>query len=943
MDEEICDPRPKSGSTLKEPLPSYDKMSSDIHLLGDMLGETIIEQEGSSTFEIEEKLRSLTKKSRKSRSSRATTQKITEIVSKISHEECLAIVHSFSTYFQLINLVEDHHRVRVLREREARFFERNKTTRKKPLRVAESAYDLVFTLKEKGLSVDQIFDFFSNLRIELVFTAHPNEARRRTILEKSSHLSRILLELETRTGLTPLEVKQLSDRMRAHIVSLWQTDEVRNRDLSVMDEVKIGIYYMEEIVFPMVPIIYSRIEDALKEAFGNVGGRRVPPFLYYGSWRGSDRDGNPNVTPELTLRTARLLREKIIKLYDSKLFDLTDRLSQSTRITGVSNALKDSIEDEKKLRPDVWDEVKVSNEFEPYRTKLTFMHNRLLETLNESSTKARYERSSEFLSDLLLISESLKQNRGGIIGRSFLEPLIRQVETFGFEFAFLDVRQHSNKHALIVSEILRSNGLAFDYAGLLEEEKSRILTEQILSGSKIKIPEAWTNEESREHFEVFWMIKEVQERFSKSAINSYIVSMSNSESDILEILFLMKAADMNDSLEVVPLFETIEDLRNCTPIMYKLMRNEAYARHLTFRNKSQQIMLGYSDSTKDGGYLTSRWELYKAEKSLSELFRSSGISIKFFHGRGGSVSRGGEPTIDAIRSESSEAYSGKIKITEQGEVIPSNYSSVALAVRHIEQIAFGMGLAMLDKGNKVRHDSEYYEYIEAMSEASRAKFRELIYENKSFRNYFEKATPIGELAFLRVGSRPVSRTGTIEIEDVRAIPWIFSWTQNRHLLPGWYPIGYALDFILQKFGAKKGASILREMYQNWLFFKTVIDNEQMILIKTDLMIAESYANLDDDQRGREEIFGEFRAQYELAVKRILELTRQKNLLEKNKLLRHSIEVRNPYIDPMNYVQVRLLKEKRQKLFSEDSKEGEMVSTGILLSIVGIASGMKNTG
>ncbi len=309
--------------------------------------------------------------------------------------------------------------------------------------------------------------------------------------------------------------------------------------------------------------------------------------------------------------------------------------------------------------------------------------------------------------------------------------------------------------------------------------------------------------------------------------------------------------------------------------------------------------MGYSDSTKEGGYLTSRWELFKAEKSLSTLFKELGVAIKFFHGRGGSVSRGGEPTIDAIRSEPKEAYSGKIKITEQGEVIPSNYSSIGLAVRHVEQIAFGMALAKLEKAEngKNKTNPAWLECMEEMSETNWQKFQNLVYHTKSFRDYFEKATPIRELAMMRLGSRSVSRGGTIEIEDIRAIPWVFSWTQNRHLLPGWYPIGYALDSALRR-KKSEGIQLLRDMYENWLFFRTVIDNEQMVLIKADLMIAELYSELEDDPKARSDVFGEFKSQYELAVKRILQVTRQRGLLEKNSLLRHSIGVRNPYVDPM---------------------------------------------
>ena len=719
----------------------------------------------------------------------------------------------------------------------------------------------------------------------------------------------------------------------------------RNRDLSVMDEVKIGLYYMQEVVFPSIPIIYSRFEDALSQAYGEK--TRISPFVFYGTWRGSDRDGNPNVTPEITIETAKLMRESIIKLYDEKLFDLTDKLSQSIRVTTFSEDLLKSLEEEKRLRPDVWNEIRGANEYEPYRAKLTFMHNRLMETLKEESKLPRYSTAAEFRSDLDLIYRSLVDNKSENVAHAFVLPLLRQIETFGFEFSFMDVREHSAKHEKIVAALLEQNGITPGYPNIPEEEKAKLLTNLILAKASVPAPVIWKDVEALSYFQIFTMIKQVQENYSENAIKTCIVSMSSSVSDVLEVLLLMRVSGLANfvggrcTLDIVPLFETIEDLRNSASIMKSLLENEAYRKQLSLRNNLQEIMLGYSDSTKDGGYISSRWELYKAEKNLAELFAKSGIKVKFFHGRGGSVSRGGEPTIDAIRSEPQEAYSGKIKITEQGEVIPSNYSSVGLAVRHIEQIAFGMAQAMLDRREKrSKDDAQWFAFMEEMSEENFAQFQKLIYHTKEFRDYFEKATPIRELALMKIGSRPVSRAGTIEIEDVRAIPWVFSWTQNRHLLPGWYPAGEVLDSFVK--GKRSGMNVLKEMYESWFFFRTVIDNLQMILIKADMMISELYSRLEDVPSIRESIFGEIKREYELALKRILEVTGQTHLLENNVLLRHSIEVRNPYIDPMNYIQVRLLREKRSNIRRSQEDE-DAILTGVKLSIVGIASGMKNTG
>ncbi|MCL4518935.1 MAG: phosphoenolpyruvate carboxylase [Thaumarchaeota archaeon] len=932
----------------QEPFPSASKISSDVHFLGDILGETIIRQAGPQMFELEEKLRLLSKKARSSNhASRASAQnEISELVSKLTLDECLVMLHSFSTYFQLVNLIEDRHRARVLREREVAG-ERQGGVRHH--RVPESVYDLVLTLKEHGYSLQKTLDFFRTLRIDLVFTAHPNEARRRTVLEKTYKLTSLLSELDQRVSLTPFEKSQIIQKIRAHVESLWQTDEVRNRELTVMDEVKIGLYYMKEIVFPLIPVFYDRIENAIETAYGK--SNSVSPYVFFGSWRGSDRDGNPNVTPELTLQTVKMLRDSVLRLYDEKLFDMTDKLSESVHITGFSKELLDSLETEKQLRPDVWEEIKGSNLFEPYRSKLTFMHNRLMATLHETN-QIRYKSSHEFVNDLKLIENSLVENGAELTAQSFVKPLIRQVETFGFEFASLDVRQHSAKHQQVVTQLLKDSGFAEDYGSLPENRKIELLNELILERSQFKIlnGRSLSDMEARRHYSTFEMIRMVHDEYSPDAIRTYIISMCSGASDVLEVLFLMKLAGLYDpvsrksSLDIVPLFETIEDLRNCVAIMSGLLDNESYSHQILFRGNSQETMLGYSDSTKDGGYLTSRWELYKAERDLSRLFNSRGVQLKFFHGRGGSVSRGGEPTIDAIRSEPVETYSGKIKITEQGEVIPSNYSSVEIAIRHLEQISFGMALAMLDhESDSIRAEIDWSEYMEEISGANREKFTDFIYETKMFRDYFLKATPIRELALLKVSSRPVSRSGTVEIEDIRAIPWVFSWTQNRHLIPGWYPVGYALSQFIASH-RKKGLGILRRMYNEWLFFRTVLDNVQMILIKTDLMIAELYSKLEDDPKARSIVFGEFKNQLETSVKSILQVTRQSSLLEHNKLLKRSIEVRNPYIDPMNHIQVRLLKENRtEKERPKDATGRDVIDTAILMSIVGIASGMKNTG
>ena len=912
-----------------------------------MLGKTIAEQEGNESLAKEEKLRLLSIRARKSQRKMGIIYRneIAQLISNLSLVECRTMLHSFSVYFQLVNLVEDHHRVMVLRQREALARKTGAATHW----VKESAYDLVYTLKKHGLSFDEAIHFFENLTVELVFTAHPNEARRKTVLVKTFQIMKLLTEFHTERYMSKFRRDEILEKMQAHITALWQTDETRDRELTVIDEVKIGIYYMSEIVFPLIPEIYQRFEAALMEVYGKT--KRLRNFIYYGSWRGSDRDGNPSVTPDVTMQTIRMLRSTIINLYDDRLFELVDVLSQSTRLTTFSDELLSSLEREIELRPAVWSEIERSNLHEPYRSKLTFMHNKLMATLDDSG-RPSYRNCEEFLNDLWVIYSSLEDNKSAEVAKRFVEPLIRQAETFGFEFASLDARQHSSKHERLVSEILKYNKTMTSYTQMGEDERVELLTELILDDSnQISVPEVWPDEEVRFELETFRMIKEAHQKYGRRSINTYIISMCNGPSDILEVLFLMRLFGLydpshsNSELDIVPLFETIEDMKHSSEIMQDLLDNKAYQKQIGFRSDSQEVMLGYSDSTKDGGYLTSRWELFRTQRNLSRLFSDRNVSLKFFHGRGSSVSRGGEPTIQAIRSEPIETYSGKIKITEQGEAIPSNYCSIEIATRHLEQIAFGMALSMLDRkahGKENALHTKWFESMDSISSSYNVKYKELVYESGKFRDYFLKSTPILELARFKISSRPVSRGGSVEIEDVRAIPWVLSWTQNRHMIPGWYPAGYAIKTFLAMH-RKNGLAWLKSMYKKWLFFRTVIDNIQTVLLRADFVIAETYSVLEDDTDVRQIIFEDLLREYLATLRTILKITGQKRLLANDSTLRHSIEVRNPYIDPMNHIQVRLLKEKRSGKLAEGSKALEIVNDAILLSLVGISSGMRNTG
>ena len=908
-----------------------------IRTLGNLLGETIIEQEGQDFFELEEEIRALAKAWRGG--DRLAQARIVEQASHLVEDlpQALAVLKAFATYFQLVNLAEERQRVHILRRRMAEAYERGAP-------MAETIAHAVQRLYAEGLSADDVRALLQDLMIMPVFTAHPTEAKRRTMLFKLKTIAAILNDLDM-VDLLPAEREEKIQQLRENIVLLWQSDEMRDRPPTVMDEVRNGLYFFENTLYDLVPRIYAELERALVEAYP---GEEfiLPPFLRYGSWVGGDRDGNPFVDLAVTEETLRAHKDLILELYAQTVESLYDHLSSATTRTGFSEAFWESLRGDFKLVPAQEREVLDRFEQEPYRQKLIMMFRRLAATRTvnrhawheQAPERRAYGDAQEFLADLYIIRDSLLQNKGERVARSRLAELIRAVEIFGFHLATLDIRQHAERHRSAVAEVMERYGLARRYESMPEQDRVALLSREI-GGKRPLTALLDFSAETNETVGLFRLIRRAQTAIGPGAVQTCIISMTTQVSNVLEALLLARDAGLYGKIDVVPLFETIEDLRTAPSIMSRLFENGAYRRHLALRGDRQQIMIGYSDSNKDGGYLMANWMLFCAQSDLAKVCDEAGVKLMLFHGRGGTLGRGGGPTNRAILAQPPESVRGRIKVTEQGEVISSRYSNPDIAHRHLEQL---VNAVLLTSGRRPRHpESEsWFAAMDALSEIAFGKYRTLV-EKPSFLRYFHEATPIDHISQLNIGSRPARRKTSTGIADLRAIPWVFAWTQSRVNLPGWYGVGTALEQWVHEEGddAAQRLERLRAMYAEWPFFRTVLDNVQVGLSKGDMQIASLYAALTDAET-RTAVFDDILDEYKRTERMVLAVTGYVELLESEVWLQRSIRLRNPYVDPMNYIQTALLERLRCQ---PDAPNAAELRKAVLLSVNGVAAGLQNTG
>lgn len=904
----------------------------DVKLLGKMLGEILMSRSGPELFEKVEKIRLMCKTLRQ-HFDKDIYDSLKEEISALNSPMRKQVIRAFSMYFHLINVAEQNHRIRRRRQYQLQ---------DEAIVQPASIESVVLSFKDNQIDETTIKEVLKTLSLELVITAHPTEAAKRSILELQQRIAENLKELD-HPLLTNRERRKLEESLFNEVAILWQTDELRQHKPTVMDEVRNGLYYFDQTLFDVLPDIHQEVADCLEKNYPNVHWN-VPNFLRFGSWIGGDRDGNPNVTHDVTWETLLRQRRLVLKKYKAVLTDLMKRYSHSTARVAVSEELLKFLERQEELF--LTDEQKWPNSEEVYRRAFAIIIERVKQV---GKSEVGYKSADELSADLEMVKRSLKRHHPAAHELKTIQKLLRQVQLFGFHLATLDIRNHSGEHEAAITEILRKVRISENYSLLSEDEKINILQNILQDPRPLLLLNEDYSPETQEMIQVFQMIKNAHDEFGKRSISVYLVSMTKSPSDLLEVLVLAKEAGLyrlhadgtlESHLIVAPLLETIEDLTSGPKIMETLFNMPVYIEHLRICGNQQEIMLGYSDGSKDGGTLTANWKLYNAQIAIHEMAKKYQIGLKFFHGRGGSFGRGGGPLNKSILSQPAETIGQGVKITEQGEVLSARYLLEDIAYRSLEQATSTLLLAAahVSKEGEQGHLREkvWEDAMEEISNASLEKYHSLVFEDPDFLTYFHQATPLKEIGELNIGSRPMSRKNKGRFEDLRAIPWVFAWTQSRQLLPGWYAAGTGLDSFARK--GVQNLQLLQEMYEKWPFFQATIDNLQMALMKADITTAKEYLTLVEDKTIAERIFSNIFAEYEKTKAILLEITGDKELLDHTPNIKESVYRRNPYVDPLNFLQVELIKELRRQ-----EEPNEELLKEVLLTISGISAGLRNTG
>ncbi|MGF9912689.1 phosphoenolpyruvate carboxylase [Paenibacillus ehimensis] len=917
---------------------SNNLLRRDVRFLGHILGEVLVHQGGNTLFTIVEKIREMSK-SLRAQFTPEMYAEFKDTINGLAPEIRHQVIRAFAVYFQLINIAEQNHRIRRKRD-----YERTAGENVQP----GSIEDAVRKLKTLGTPAAEVRDMIEGISLELVMTAHPTEATRRAVLDIHQRIAADVMELDN-PSLTFREREQLREKLLGEVITLWQTDELRDRKPTVGDEVKNGLYYFDETLFDVLPQVYQELERCLHKYYPEQSWH-VPTFLKFGSWIGGDRDGNPSVTSNVTWETLAMHRELALQKYEELLTDLLKHMSFSKNIVEVTQELLDSIQHDRDAVELPSDQV-LPNEKEPYRIKVRYMVEKIRNTAKPNVPAGKkYSNPQQFKEDLQIIERSLRNHYADFIADAYVQKLIRQVELFGFHLATLDVRQHSKEHEAAMTEILAKMSICSDYGALAEEQKIKLLTDLLNDPRPITSPYLHYSESTQECLDVYRVIQKAQQEFGRNCITSYLISMTQGASDLLEVLVFGKEAGLylhepdgtiTCTLQSVPLFETIDDLHAAPEIMTTLFQIPAYRNSLNSTNHLQEIMLGYSDSNKDGGVITANWELRVALRSITAAAKPFDVKLKFFHGRGGALGRGGMPLNRSILAQPADTVGGGIKITEQGEVLSSRYSMKGIAYRSLEQATSALIKSALWARNPQADPSEpdWETIMRDISEQAQQKYQDLIFRDPDFLTFFKQSTPLPEIGELNIGSRPSKRKNSDRFEDLRAIPWVFAWTQSRYLLPAWYASGYGLYSFYQ--GNPENLRILQEMYNNWAFFRSLIDNLQMALAKADLLIAKEYGSMIEDQAIAERIIRMIEEEYERTSDLILKITGQQEILDNVPVIQESIRLRNPYVDPLSYMQVQLLSELRP--LREQGGDDSLLLREVLLTINGIAAGLRNTG
>jgi phosphoenolpyruvate carboxylase len=889
--------------------PSQQHLSADIHLLGDMLGQIIREQHGDAAFDLVEHVR-LKAKDRRAGQADAYDDLIATI-NDLDVDARQVLVKAFTNFFQLINIAEEQQRIRVLRQREAGGSLR------------ESVGAALRSLRDYGMSAAEVRDLLYRLRVRFVLTAHPSEAKRKEVLIKLHHIADHIARRDQQT-LLPREQAVLEAALAEEIEELWQTRLTRAASPTVADEVDFGLYFFTSVIMEVAVEVMADVRAALEATYPAEDWTDLPPLLRYASWIGADRDGNPNVTPEVTLHTIDMLQDAARQTYLEALAHLEAHLTQSMDEVPVSDMLRFSIAVDKGLASRYPREL--------YRQKLALIARHL--------AAGEYVSSMDLLADLRLVQDSLAQNRGQRVAAGTLHRLIEQVRMFGLHLAPLEVRQDARLHAAALDTLFRKYDVTPDYLNMPEADKQVLLTREIANRRPLFPPEPDFDEDTNRVIAMWRMIADAHRRYGPRVIDTVIASRSEAPSDVLAMLLFATEVGVQDAVALVPLFEMIDDLHRAPAVMAVLFDNPQYAGYLATHDHCQQVMLGYSDSNKDGGYFSSNWRLYTAQRDLAAMCAARGVVLELFHGRGGSIGRGGGPTNRAILSQPPAAVRGPMKITEQGEVIAYRYSNPTIARRHLHQVLHAALLAASGR-EEVHVQDAWAEAMDLLAAEGRAAYRALIYETPGFLDYWRQATPINQLARLPIASRPVKRTAGGGFESIRAIPWVFSWMQSRAIIPSWYGVGTALQRFCDGSLDCGGLALLQTMYRDWSFFTALINNVELDLAKADMGIAGLYAGLVEDADLRDQIFMAIQAEHARACAHVNAIVGQTTLLEHAAVIQRSIARRNPYVDPLNFIQVALLRELRT--LDQDHADQTARLELVLSTVNGIAAGMKTTG
>jgi phosphoenolpyruvate carboxylase len=920
----------RSSSALKE----MSQLGTEVRELGRALGRVITKLEGQETFETVERLRKLAKASRVGEAGAAS--QLEKTVAALTPAEAFNQAMAFTLYFELVNLAEENFRILLLRQRRAA--QVAAAGELPPMR--ESIEAAVFELKKRGVDGASMQRLVDRLSIELVFTAHPTESKRRTLLTKLRRLGEIL---RLRSGPASGD-GSLQDpaRIEREIASLWLTDRNRAERPEVTDEARTGLWYFETTIFDTLPRLQADMERALARHYPGVQAPRR--WLSFGSWIGGDRDGNPNVTAKVTAEVLLLHRRLALEKLQASVRELARLLTVSDRRDAISPAVEKMLRENRHFSKHV-EQLGQRYPHEPYRRLLGVLRERL----GQAAVELKDERTLAALTigdetclneDIVretfrVIEQSLRAGRGAVLVDGELKLVEQQLDVFGLHTARLDLRQHSGPHEAAVAELLGRP----DYPKLGEDEKREVLAAAIGGAKALEPPaQADFSPATRNILDPLSLAANVFSKCGPDSLGVYVVSMTDGVSDILEVLLLMRLTGTH--LPIAPLFETLDDLDRAPSILAALFAHPIYAPELARSDRHQHVMLGYSDSNKDCGYLTANWALYKAQQTIARVCEQHSVRVTLFHGRGGSIARGGGPAAKAILAQPVGLRDGAIRVTEQGEVLSTRYHDPDLAHRILEQIAYGVMLGTQAAQQPASVPAEWLNAMEAMSAAGFAAYKALVHDDADFLLFWKQATPIDEISNLKLGSRPTYRRAAQTVDDLRAIPWVFSWMQSRFGFPGWFGLGSALGAVLARSGGRR---LLRAMHAEWPFFQTLIDNAQLTMRKADMTIAKLYAGLVEDEKIRRRILGLLEAEFARTEKAILAVTGQKQLLGREPVLLRSVQLRNPYIDPLNYIQVEMIRRLRDGAKRMTDAEVEATRAVVELTINGISGGLKNTG